>query len=85
MDNWHVGLNPGPIVYGPLGEQVSDCMSASFTHDQNKANANLISAAPDLLAALEEALKEIESMSGLYGGYEGMSRAKAAINKAKGL
>lgn len=22
---WHVGMQPGPMVYGPLGEQIADC------------------------------------------------------------
>jgi hypothetical protein len=54
---------------------------ANFTHAQITANARLIAAAPELLEALEECLRE-------HGGFtikgEVEKRARAAIAKARG-
>lgn len=47
---WHVGMNPGPIVYGPKGEQIADLTADLLPREETKANARLIAAAPDLLA-----------------------------------
>ncbi len=38
---WHVGMNPGPIIYGPLGEQVAD-PRGMLDYDEVKLNAALI-------------------------------------------
>ena len=50
---WHLGMQPGPIVYGPNGEQVADLRKGMLHRDEDVANIRLIAAAPDLLAALE--------------------------------
>ena len=47
---WHVGMHPGPMVYGPQGEQVADCTLDNGDH--NGLNARLIAAAPDMLDTL---------------------------------
>ena len=50
-------------------------------HSEQRANARLIAAAPDLLARLEEALDALEDC----GGYANTARlCRAAIAKAKG-
>lgn len=70
---WHVGINPGPIVYGPNGEQVADCLFDNG--DDNKANARLISVSPELFDFVEA-----------YARGELVDRTAAAhlISKAKG-
>ena len=50
--------------------------------EEAKANACLIAAAPDLLAALEELLEWEISMAGL--GHPRLDKARAAIAKARG-
>lgn len=50
---WHIGMKPGPIIYGPLGEQVVDCRQGFIGIGENAGNARLIASAPELLAALE--------------------------------
>ena len=48
--------------------------------DNTQANAHLIAAAPELLEALEEMIKGVEE----YDETAGLSKARAAIAKAKG-
>ena len=54
---WHVGMKPGPMIYGPNGDQVAD-LTADFEDD--RANAAFIvracNAHDDLLAALDSSL-----------------------------
>lgn len=50
---WHVGMKPGPIVYGPKGEQVADLRADLISKDERLANLRLIAAAPELLEALK--------------------------------
>ncbi len=50
---WHVGMNPGPFVYGPKGGQIADCRSISNEECENDYNARLIAAAPTLLEAAQ--------------------------------
>lgn len=57
---WHIGLNPGPMIYGPKGEQIADLRGDMLPRDEVRANARLIAAAPDLaarVAELESALR----------------------------
>jgi hypothetical protein len=49
---WHVGLKPGPIVYSEHGEQVANLFEPLIDEKENKANARLIAASPELLDAL---------------------------------
>lgn len=57
---WHVGTNPGPIVYGQKGEQVTG-WNVLLEDGENQANCQAIAALPDLLAALEAALLRLDS------------------------
>ena len=50
---WHIGMKPGPMIYGPNGEQVADLRADMVFPEETTDNARLIAAAPDLLAALE--------------------------------
>jgi len=60
---WHVGMRPGPIIYGPLGEQVADLRGERKTTvielDEAVANTKLIAAAPELLEILNRILAEL--------------------------
>lgn len=54
-------MKPGPIVYGPQGEQVANMHVAMLDQEEHKANAKAIAAVPRLLEALESALSLLES------------------------
>lgn len=72
----NIGLGPngeGPFTY-PLGTDP----------DKAAANARLIAAAPDMLAALEELVKGMEEHGAEKWFPHRMARAHAAIAKAKG-
>ena len=75
---WHIGMKPGPMVYGPSGEQVADCRM-EYGPNENRHNARLIAAAPALLAALEQLDTAYET-----GGEGDFAAAKAAIAAARG-
>ena len=90
---WHIGVrtfHAGRDVYGPKGEPVAVADDAITATPEAEANARLIAAAPDLLAALE-ALTACASMSGPAGttayliSNERMQAARAAIAKATGV
>lgn len=51
---WHIGMKPGPMIYGERGEQVADMRPHFLVDNEHLANVRLIAAAPDLLAALED-------------------------------
>ena len=57
---WHVGMKPGPIVYGSEGEQVASLVVPMLPEQENRANARLIAKAPELADALAWALEQIE-------------------------
>ena len=62
---WHVSMKPGPIVYGPQGEQVANMHVAMLDQEEHKADAKAIAAVPQLLEALEkcgEYLATIDAM-----------------------
>lgn len=83
---WHIGMKPGPMIYGPKGEQVADMRHKPFTLvseiDESVANVRLISAAPDLLAALESLLDDADVCE--VAGDDAIRQARAAIAKASG-
>ena len=56
---WHVGLKPGPMVYGPQGEQI---VGLNVLLDSNEvlANAKFIAAAPAMYDALQQSLVLVE-------------------------
>ena len=69
------------IVRGDNRIAMLDCENEALCDDDILANARLIAAAPDLLAALEGALDALRD-SGEYP--ETARLARAAVNKAKG-
>ena len=96
---WHIGMKPGPMIYGEHGEQVADMVVSMINIVEHSANARLIAAAPDLLQALENLTDAVQSgtsyaddtaagkaLSILSGrsGTTWLSDARAAIAKAKG-
>lgn len=89
---WHIGMMPGPIVYGEKGEQIASLYPRMVPQDENGANARLIAAAPELLEALRETLRELVTPKGLPDAGKGRTReqqaalttAYAAISKATG-
>lgn len=78
---WHIGRRF--IVYGPHGEQVADCSTVTNFADENRANARLIVAAPDLLAACEKAEASLLSSNPLDFKV-GLAAIRAAIAKTRG-
>lgn len=56
MEHWHVGMKPGPIVYGSKGEQIADYRSPSNEHAENLANARMGAASPNTLCMLQRLL-----------------------------
>ena len=52
---WHVGLKPGPMVYGPQGEQIVG-LNVMLDSDEVLANAKFIAAAPAMYEALHNLL-----------------------------
>jgi len=92
MDN--AQHTPGPWVYGKTGYVKSgDCYIAEVLHgpdcpdaDEVKANARLIAAAPDLLAALEKCVRELQRYENPQNIVTSLQLdALAAIAKAKGV
>lgn len=81
---WHIGMRPGPIVYGELGEQVADCRMGLDVSDEQRANARLIAAAPELLNACRYLLTKIDSLAPRLAGLMEYEYAKQAIAKATG-
>ncbi len=81
---WHVGMNPGPMVYGMHGVQVADCRNMFAGPNEDGHNARLIAAAPELLSNLKRLIDNIES-----GSYEStgqcVDKCRAVIVKAEGV
>lgn len=78
---WHIGMNPGPIIYGERGDQVANMCDGLYGDDENRANARLIAAAPDMLAVL---LAIAEGEDYLTINQFQMDRVEAAIARATG-
>ena len=85
---WHLGIRPGPIIYGPLGEQVADLRGLTLEKHESIANAHLVASAPDLLASLIELESMVAEMLPKHGpcgwGELALNQAREAIAKAKG-
>lgn len=88
---WHIGMKPGPMVYGPKGEQVADLTARMVPDDETSGNARLIAAAPELAAAL---LALVDYCQTPRHASEGIARAprqrdinaaRAALEKAGAL
>lgn len=85
---------PGPwnhgedgFVYSPCGKYtLADPHYADLDIDEREANARLIAAAPELLAACEQALKVVDAHRRASGGDGDITAAliRSAIAKAKG-
>lgn len=56
---WHVGMKPGPMVYGPQGEQIVG-VNLMLDAGEVTANARLIAEAPAMLDELYRLLPFIE-------------------------
>jgi hypothetical protein len=81
---WHIGINPGPIIYGPSGEQVASLFPALLEEQENKANARLIASAPSLLEALQ-ALTERASALDQSATEEGLRNCSAIANARQAI
>lgn len=82
--NWHQ-YSRGLYIYG-LGHQVC-CIDASRASDmdhEDKANARLIAAAPDLLEALQAFVSDHLTLSECVQNAAVLERALAAIAKTEG-
>lgn len=88
---WHVGMKPGPIIYGTKGDQVAD-LRGFLDIDETSANARLIAAAPCLIEALRECITEDGAACLQTGSAVALFRrlqtindaARAALAKARG-
>jgi hypothetical protein len=82
---WHIGMKPGPMIYGSDSSQVADLRGDLLDRGEAQANARLIAAAPDLLAAISRA---VEFMRANYSDEDMpdiLPAARAAIAKATGV
>lgn len=86
---WHIGpetvLRPTMTIYSrPFG--LGDICEVYPKGEEGKANARLISAAPELLEALEEVVAEATAYEARHGEMRRpwVRKARAAIAKAKG-
>ncbi|KOQ21815.1 hypothetical protein ABW38_26545 [Achromobacter xylosoxidans] len=68
----------------PFPQQISTLGHSEVADEQDYANARLIAAAPELLEALEWALRAMEARNPLWAEGERFIAARAAIAKAKG-
>lgn len=50
---WHVGMKPGPIIYGGKGEQIADLRAHWLEDREHVENVRLIASAPELLDAIK--------------------------------
>ena len=86
---WKIGMRPGPIVYGPMGEQVCNMRAPLLIEEENLANARLIAAAPAMLEALKDAIYHLEklyiaSTDHDHRAVKTLLDARAAISAAEG-
>lgn len=81
------------VIHGPNGEHIADTGAwRDDEHPEMRANGDLLAAAPDLLEALEDALKcfqistdyEMSAAKATKFRCEMRKKARAAIAKAKG-
>lgn len=86
-------MKPGPIVYGPHGEEVSNMYLAMVPDEENKANALLIAQAPELLEQRDSLLNALECtadslgmLAAIFqtlGNWDAYRHAKAAEQQAR--
>ncbi len=60
---WHIGMKPGPVIYGPLGEQVADCRGLLETQE-SCINATYIVGVCNDYPSLVEALRYMAHLVG---------------------
>lgn len=77
-------MKPGPIVYGPQGEQVASLHVPMLDVEENKANARLIASAPELLEALEAVDQALGNDPRWKVSTLRLDIVRVAIAKAKG-
>lgn len=73
---WHIGLKPGPYVYGSSGEEIADCRGIVLEDEdigtpENKANAAFIVKAVNCHEELLATLKELNTINLTLLGYYG--------------
>jgi len=78
---WHVGIKPGPMIYGPQGEQVADLTGRMVPDSETAGNSALIAAAPALFAAL----KLCRNVLNANGGFTAAERINATHEADKAL
>jgi len=81
------GWSTNPFaIHSPRRPGAVACVPSrtSVPLDEQDANARLIAAAPELLAALDELLGDVELLNEPYRNEAICERARAAIAKAKG-
>ena len=65
--DWHIGMKPGPIIYGPNGEQIADLSAHMVPDEETIANGKAIAAVPQMLALLDRAANRLQdSVDGDY-------------------
>ena len=73
---YHIGTEPGPILYSEDGSQIASLFPAMLPEDENQANGKFIELACNshyaMLAALEEAEKVL-----IWAAQEARGRVKA--------
>lgn len=80
---WHVGMAPGPIIYGADSSQVADLHGDLLPRPETIANMRLIISAPALLAALESAVRHLVYSDSL-GRAECAAKIERVIASARG-
>lgn len=80
---WHVGMKPGPMIYGPQGEQIADLTGAlSFNAGPNAAFIlRACNSHAQLVAAIQQFLDESED-GGDMNDID-WNRLRAALSAAK--
>lgn len=76
---WHVGLKPGPMVYGPQGEQIVG-LNVMLDSDEVLANAKFIAAAPAMYEALQYCVSDRNSYAMRKGTVADLKRRLRDIN-----
>jgi len=81
---WHIGKRAADVaIYGTKGEEVAKILGFFNDDEENKANLNLISAAPDMLEALQMLMPQEPREADSYDRAM-WDNARAAIAKATG-
>jgi len=81
---WHIGKRAADVaIYGPKGEEVAKILGFFNDDEENKANARLISASPNLLEALQMLMPQEPREADSYDRAM-WDNARAAIAKATG-